>query len=151
MSLAKIILVPTDFSAAAGAALDQAVALAGKLGGRVYVMHAYQFPVVGFPAGAMVPTAEIATQIVESAESELGACVAKRKASGVEIIPILKQADPRDAVLTVAEEIAADLVIMGTHGRRGLARALIGSVAEAVVRTSSVPVMTLRAPVSSAR
>ena len=145
MSLPKIILVPTDFSVASEAALDQALALAAKLGARVYVMHAYQLPVVGFPAGVLVPSAEIATRLVTWAEGELASCVARRRASGVEILSILKQADPRDAVLAVAEEVAADLVIMGTHGRRGLARALIGSVAESVVRASPIPVMTVHA------
>jgi nucleotide-binding universal stress UspA family protein len=145
MNLPKIILVPTDFSVAAETALDHALALAARLGGKVYVMHAYQLPVVGFPDGVLVPTAEIASRIVTWAQSELAACVAKRKESSVEIIPMLKQADPRDAVVSAAEEISADLVIMGTHGRRGIARALIGSVAETVVRTSPVPVMTVHA------
>jgi len=145
MNLPKIILVPTDFSVAAETALDQAIGLASKLGAKVYVLHAYQLPVVGFPDGVLVPTAEIASRVVTWAQSELAACVAKRKGSTVEIVPILKQADPREAVLAVAEEVSADLVIMGTHGRRGIARALIGSTAEAVVRTSPVPVMTVHA------
>lgn len=145
MNLPKIILVPTDFSVASEAALDHAIGLASKLGGKVYVLHAYQLPVVGFPDGVLVPTAEIASRVISWAQTELAACVAKRKASGVEILPILKQADPREAALAVAEEISADLIVMGTHGRRGIARALIGSVAESVVRTSAVPVMTVHA------
>jgi nucleotide-binding universal stress UspA family protein len=145
MNLPKIILVPTDFSVAAESALDEALGLASKLGAKVYVLHAYQLPIVGFPDGVLVPSAEIASRVVTWAQSELTACVAKRKESSVEIVPILKQADPREAVLAVAEEISADLIIMGTHGRKGLARALIGSTAEAVVRTSPVPVMTVHA------
>ena len=145
MNVPKILLVPTDFSVAGEAALDHAVGLASRLGAKVYVLHAYQLPVVGFPDGVLVPTAEIASRIVTWAQGELAACVAKRKASGIEIVPILKQADPREAVLAVAEEVSADLIVMGTHGRRGIARALIGSVAESVVRTSPVPVMTVHA------
>jgi nucleotide-binding universal stress UspA family protein len=145
MNLPKIILVPTDFSVASEAALDQAIGLASKLGGKVYVLHAYQLPVVGFPDGVLVPTAEIASRVISWAQGELAACVAKRKECGVELLPILKQADPREAALAVAEEISADLIVMGTHGRRGIARALIGSVAESVVRTSAVPVMTVHA------
>lgn len=145
MRLPKIILVPTDFSVAAETALDRALGLASQLGAKVYVLHAYQLPIVGFPDGVLVPTAEIASRVVAWAESELAACVARRKESSVEIVPILKQADAREAVLAVAEEVDADLVVMGTHGRRGIARALIGSVAEAVVRTSPVPVMTVHA------
>jgi nucleotide-binding universal stress UspA family protein len=63
----------------------------------------------------------------------------------VELVPLLKQADPREAILTAAQELSADLVIMGTHGRHGIARALIGSVAEAIVRVSPVPVLTVHA------
>ena len=59
----------------------------------------------------------------------------------------LKQADAREAILETAEEVSADVVFMGTHGRRGIARVLIGSVAEAVVRASPVPVLTVHAAV----
>jgi nucleotide-binding universal stress UspA family protein len=145
VSLPKVILVPTDFSLSAETALDRALELAATTGASVYLMHAYQLPVVGFPDGVLVPTAEIASRIITSAQSQLAACVARRKESSVAIVPILKQADPRDAVISTAEEVSADLVIMGTHGRHGLARALIGSVAESVVRTSPVPVMTVHA------
>ena len=145
MSPPKVILVPTDFSLSAETALDRALEFAAKVGAKVYVMHAYQLPVVGFPDGVLLPTAEIASRIVTWAQSELAACVARRKESSVEIVPILKQADPRDAVISTAEDLSADLVVMGTHGRHGLARALIGSVAESVVRTSPVPVMTVHA------
>lgn len=145
MTLPKIILVATDFSVAAEAALDRAIELAAELKAKVYVLHAYQLPVVGYPDGALVASAEITERIVTLAEKELAACVAKRRSSGVELVPILKQADPRAAVLAVAEEVFADLVVMGTHGRHGIARALIGSVAEAVVRTSTVPVLTVHA------
>lgn len=149
MSPPKIILVPTDFSVAAESALDYALELAAKLGAKVYVMHAYQLPVVGFPDGVLLPSAEIATKIISFAQSQLAACVAKRQQqSSVDIVPLLKQEDPRDAVIAAAEELSADLVIMGTHGRRGLVRALIGSVAEAVIRTSTIPVLTVHAATS---
>lgn len=147
MSVPKKILVATDFSAAAEAALDYALGLAAALGATVYVVHAYQLPLglVAFPPGVPVPSADIASRIVDSAHEDLAACVAKRKGTNVELVPMLEHADPREAVLIAAKKVSADLVIMGTHGRRGIARALIGSVAEAVVRASPVPVMTLHA------
>ena len=145
MKTPSILLVPTDFSPAADRALDHAVALASRFGAKVYLLHAYELPMVGFPDGTLVPTAEIAARIVVGAEQELAAAIAKRKDSGVTILPLLKQADARDAVLATAEELSADLVVMGTHGRRGIVRALIGSVAESVVRASPVPVMTVHA------
>ncbi len=145
MGFPNVILVPTDFSPAAETALDYALQIASKSGAKVYVLHAYQLPVVGFPDGVLLPTAEIATRIITYAQKELAACVARRKESSVEIVPILKQDDARAAVIAAAEDLSADLVIMGTHGRRGIAHALIGSVAEMVVRTSHVPVMTVHA------
>jgi nucleotide-binding universal stress UspA family protein len=141
----KAILVATDFSAAAETALDDAIALASTLGARVYVMHAYQLAVIGFPDGTLVPSGSLAARIIDSAQKDMADCLAKRKDSSVEIVPLLKQGDPREAVLNTATEVSADLVVMGTHGRRGLARAFIGSVAESVVRTSPVPVMTIHA------
>ena len=145
MKTPKVILVPTDFSVAAETALDHALDLASKLGAKVYVLHAYALPIIGFPDGTLVPSAEIASSIIRSAEKELAACVAKRSESSVEIVPLLKQADPREAILAATQDLPADLVVMGTHGRRGIARALIGSVAEAIVRVSPVPVLTVHA------
>ncbi len=140
----KTILVPTDFSQAAAVALDYAVELAEKLGSKLLVMHAFELPLVGFPDGTMTITAEMATRITVAAQKALDDIVAKHETRGVELVTALVQGDPREAVLTKAEEVGADLIVMGTHGRRGIARALIGSVAESVVRTSSIPVLTLR-------
>ena len=146
MALPKIILVPTDFSTAADAALARAVDLAATLGAKVYVMHAYQLPIVGFPEGVLVPTADMATRIITWAQKELAASIARYQGRGVELVSMLEQADPRAATLSVAEEISADLIVMGTHGRRGVARALIGSLAEHIVRSAPVPVLTVHAP-----
>jgi nucleotide-binding universal stress UspA family protein len=57
---------------------------------------------------------------------------------------LLRTGDARDVICQAADEVNADLIVMGTHGRRGLSRALLGSVAEYVVRTSKVPVVTVR-------
>ncbi len=145
MKTPQILLVPTDFSVAAETALDHALSLAAALGAKVYLLHAYELPIIGFPDGTLVPSAEIASRIVNAAQKELADCVAKRKESRVTIVPMLKQADAREAILAAVQDISADLVIMGTHGRRGIARALIGSVAEAVVRVCPVPVLTVHA------
>jgi nucleotide-binding universal stress UspA family protein len=146
MSLPKTILVPVDFSEASERALVYALDLAKSTGGTVHVMHAFELPIIGFPDGTLVATAEMAAKIVDSAQSSLSALVAKYESTSVPLTAALKQADPRAAILAVAKELDAELVVMGTHGRRGLAHALIGSVAESVVRTSPIPVLTLREP-----
>jgi nucleotide-binding universal stress UspA family protein len=145
----KTILVATDFSPAAEAALDTALGLAEKLGAKVHVLHAYQLPIVEFPDSFVVPTAEVNAGIITSARRELEDCLARsarRTGSHVPLAAVLEQADPREAVLNVAQSISADLVVMGTHGRSGISRALIGSVAEAVIRRASLPVVTVHAP-----
>jgi len=102
-------------------------------------------PIIVIPAGALIPTTAIASGLIAEAEKALAAAVAKNVESRVAIEPLLKQADPREAILATVKEVGADLIIMGTHGRRGFARALIGSVAEAIVRASPAPVLTVRA------
>ena len=63
-----------------------------------------------------------------------------------EVNTIIRQGDTKQTVLKVADELDADLIVMGTHGRRGLSHALSGSVAEAVLRQSRCPVLTVRSP-----
>jgi nucleotide-binding universal stress UspA family protein len=58
--------------------------------------------------------------------------------------PIIEAADPRDLILAAAARVDADLIVMGTHGRRGLSRFVLGSVAEDVVRRSPCPVLAVR-------
>src|SRR5688572_1473510 len=121
MSLPKIILVPTDFSEPASAALDYAVAFAEKVEAKVYVLHAYQLPVMGFPDG-MIVASDITGRILAGANKAIDELISKYEGRVVEMVPLVKQADPREAVIAVAKDIGADLVIMGTHGRRGIAR-----------------------------
>jgi nucleotide-binding universal stress UspA family protein len=138
------ILVSTDFSKASEHAVDYALGLARKLGAEVILLHAYELPMVGFPDGTLLATAEMANQIITSAQSLLDKMVVSRSDCGVRLTPLLRNGDPRDEILATAKRAGADLIVMGTHGRRGLARALLGSVAEAVVRTAECPVLTVR-------
>jgi nucleotide-binding universal stress UspA family protein len=143
MTLPKIILVPTDFGAPSEAAIDHALDYARVLGAEVVLMHAYEIPIMGFPDGALVATAELSARIMEGAQAGLDRQLAARRAAGVTLRGILKQGDPWHMVNETAAEIGAGLIIMGTHGRTGIARALIGSTAEKVVRTATVPVLTV--------
>lgn len=143
MALPKKLLVPTDFSEPSRAALDYAIDLAEPLGAAVHLVHAFELPIVGFPDGAMTITAEMGARISEAAQRALDDLVHSLRSRKVDLATTLVQSDPRDAVLSTAKKIGADLIVMGTHGRRGLTRALIGSVAESVVRTSPVPVLTI--------
>jgi nucleotide-binding universal stress UspA family protein len=146
MHLPKTILVATDFSETSDRALDYAVDLAKLLGASITVMHAYELPVYGFPDGALVATVEIATRIMNAAQAALAQSCEVRADKGVKLTPILRQGVAYEEVHSVAEEINADLIVIGTHGRKGLSRALLGSVAEKVIRTATRPVLTITGP-----
>jgi nucleotide-binding universal stress UspA family protein len=143
MNLPKTILVPTDFSERSTSALEYAIHLAAKLGATVHVAHAFELPIVGFPDGTMTITAEMASRIIDAAQKALNDIEKNYGQRGVKLTTSLEQSDPRDGVIAAAKKAGADLIVMGTHGRRGLSRALIGSVAESVVRTSPIPVLTV--------
>jgi nucleotide-binding universal stress UspA family protein len=146
MESIKTILVPTDFTETSDRALDYAISLAETLRSSVTVLHVYEIPVVGFPDGALVATADIASRLADGSRAALNAAVEKRLGRGVKLTSILREGVTYEEIRKVADEIGADLIVIGTHGRRGLARALLGSVAENVIRTSTRPVLTIHGP-----
>lgn len=144
--LPKTILVPVDFGAASEFAVDYAVALAKPLGADVVVMHAYEIPVMGFPDGVVMATAELTSRVLEGAREGLTKTARRFEGSGVTLRTVVKQGDSWRAIVDAVEEVKANLIVMGTHGRRGLPRALLGSVAEKVVRMAPCPVLTVHEP-----
>jgi nucleotide-binding universal stress UspA family protein len=144
-SLPRHILVPVDFSPHAEQALDYAVALASKLDATVHVLNVIGIPTLGVPELGVALTSSVIDQIVKDNQEALEKLVSARKGQAKLAEPQLKTGDARDIILHAAEELGADLIVMGTHGRRGLSRALLGSVAEMIVRTAPVPVLTVRA------
>ena len=140
------ILVATDFTETSDRALDFGVELAKKFGASVTVIHAYQIPAMGFADGGYIAGAEVAAQLATAGQSRLDAVVDNKKTSGVPMQGILREGVPWEEVNSVAKEVDANLIVIGTHGRRGLARALLGSVAENVIRTSTTPVLVIHGP-----
>jgi nucleotide-binding universal stress UspA family protein len=112
----------------------------------VTVMHAYEIPMIGFPDGALVATADLAPRIADASRAALNSAVAKRQGGSVAIDGVLREGVAWEEINKVADEIDADVIVIGTHGRRGLARALLGSVAENVVRTAHRAVLTIHGP-----
>jgi nucleotide-binding universal stress UspA family protein len=137
------ILAPTDFSELSDHALDWAIELAASVGASVTVMHSYSIPLAAFPDAALVPTAQTALALGEASRTALDAAVAKRRDRGVPLQAVLREGEAWQEIQAVADDIDADLIVLGTHGRHGLARVLLGSVAEHVIRTSHRPVLTL--------
>jgi nucleotide-binding universal stress UspA family protein len=149
MELPKRILVAVDFTPTAERALDYAIDLAKSLGARVTVLHSYELPIVGFPDGAIVATADIAARIMNASQEAMEKLVTSRAGRGVPLEPVIKTGPPWEVINDYADDIKADLIVIGTHGRRGLSRALLGSVAENVIRTSTRPILVLHGPRTS--
>ncbi len=141
MALPKTLLVPTDFSDPAAAALDYAVELAGAFGASIVLLHAFELPIDAVHDPALGGKEAQDRRILDA----LDGLVSTSKGARVPIRSCVERADPWRAILDVSERENVDLVVMGTHGRRGLPRALLGSVAEKVVRTSAVPVLVVPA------
>lgn len=144
MNPPKNILVPTDFSAQAEQALDYACELANKLGATVNIVSVIGIPALGVPELGAAMTASVIDDMVRDNQKGLDALAESRRGKATIGQVLLRTGDARDVIPSVAEEIGADLIVMGTHGRRGLSRALLGSVTEYVVRISRVPVLTVR-------
>jgi nucleotide-binding universal stress UspA family protein len=139
------ILVPTDFSDSANAALSWADDLAQAFAARIVLLHVVDLEFQWVPAGpAVVPApvpAAIVRRVREQARASLDASAAK---TPVVDRRLLRSGHARDVILSTSDEVKADVIVMGTHGRRGVAHLFIGSVAEYVVRHARVPVMTVR-------
>jgi nucleotide-binding universal stress UspA family protein len=144
MTELRRILVPTDFTETSDHAVDWALGVAAKVGGKVTVMHAYELPIIGFPDGTIIATPTIASHIADGSRAALDATVKRIVARGFSVESVLKEGIIYEEINAVAEAIDADLIVIGTHGRKGLARALLGSVAENVIRTATRPVVTIR-------
>ena len=144
MTLPTNILVATDFGELADRALDYAIELAAKFDATVHLVHNLSVPTIGIPDVGPVPHAAAIDGLVREGEGMLQNVVARSRARATFGNVILRIGDPRDAIVEVAKEVHADLIVIGTHGRHGVARALLGSVAEAVVRAAPCPVMTVR-------
>jgi nucleotide-binding universal stress UspA family protein len=140
--LIRHILVPHDFSETADKALAYALTLAEKLGSRVTVLHVYEIPAYPFPEGPAM-TIPMAAELEKASATALEAVVARSQRPGMKLETQLRQGAPWREIDEGARELKADLVVMATHGRKGLARALLGSVAEKVVRTAPCPVLTV--------
>jgi nucleotide-binding universal stress UspA family protein len=133
------ILLPTDGSAAAEAAVDHAVRLARAFDATVHVMSVVEpIPAVEMDA------ALVHERLRESADRAVDRACERLDAAGVPHASSVRDGSAHRSILAAAEEADADLIVMGTHGRTGVGRVLLGSVTERVVRRSDAPVMSVR-------
>ncbi len=140
----RSILVATDFSEASAPAVERAISLAKECGAELTIVHAYQPPSLLLDGYIPPPTYEKWDHsLEEEARRKLDRLVEDALRTGVRAIPLLLTGTPYEAITDAAEDLHCDLVITGTHGRTGVSRFFLGSVASRVVSTAPCPVMTI--------
>lgn len=105
--------------------------------------HAQEYSLLGLQANLGGGMPDVSERLMRSARAALDGVVARHQGRGVEVDAILREGISWSEIVGLAASLDADLIVMGTHGRRGLARAFLGSVAEKVVRYATVPVLTV--------
>lgn len=137
--LPKVVLAAVDFSDASARAVEHAALIAACAKGRVVLVHVVNVapPAVGVDMTGMAPTLDVEGEM--RAAREAMPRFEQLAGPGAEVL--VRVGSPQDEILRAARETGAEMLVMGTHGRRGLARMLVGSVAEAVARRAAVPVV----------
>jgi nucleotide-binding universal stress UspA family protein len=139
------ILVPTDGSDAAAAALEPAFELATTTGATVHALYVVE-PVYS----AEYNVQEIYDALREEANRVLEDIAERGEAAGVEVVTAVENGTAHRRILEYADENGVDVVVMATHGRTGIGRYLLGSVTEKIVRLSDAPVLTIPAKAAAA-
>jgi nucleotide-binding universal stress UspA family protein len=142
------ILVPTDFSACATPAVRYAAELSDKFAAELILLHVVPDAVLALPDAVMptpAPPADL-TALEAAGRDGLANLIAAEGLAARHPRAEVRAGSPAAEILAAAKDLHADLVCIGTHGRGGLARVLLGSVAEHVVRQSPCPVLTVRPP-----
>lgn len=150
MIVLKNILVATDFSDPSSAALAYGRELARSFGASMTVVHVVDDITVrayGVDSGVFMTDPQVQRQFEAEARALVDAAISDEdrlqlKASAV----VLKSSAPASAIVAYAQESRTGLIVMGTHGRGGVAHLLMGSVSERVVQTAPCPVLTVRHP-----
>jgi nucleotide-binding universal stress UspA family protein len=147
MSLFKKILVPVDGSEPSDAAVALAIRLARDQEARLLFVHVCE--VAKIAAMVSAPAVGVDASYAIDAEREAGEDALRRAgaaalAGTVQSESILEDGGNVDSIVAIAKRQAADLIVIGSHGRGGIARALLGSVAEGVLRHSDIPVLVTR-------
>ena len=138
------ILLPTDGSDAVRPAVETALNLAETYGATLHVLFIVDQPVsVSGTAEGFTGLDNLLDELEEEGHRATDSIAERANDSDIETVGAVRRGNPRDDILTYAAEHDVDLIVMGTHGRTGIKRTLLGSVTEAVVRHSEIPVLTV--------
>lgn len=144
----KSILFPTDFSDTSQHVLPYAASFAEEFKAKLYILHVIEdisnaayFDMLTGP-----PLEEMYTELEKQAWTQLNETLPERKREVVQWEPLIRRGAPALEIVHAAEELEADMIVLGTHGRTGFKHMLFGSVAEKVIRMAPCPVLTVRHP-----
>ena len=143
MKTFKHILVPTDFSPSSAAAIELAINIATQFDAELTLLHVWELPVYPYTE-LMLSSAELTNAIEKAATESLETKLKEVRLRLPRTKSLLKVGIPWQQIVATSKESRADLLVMGTHGRRGFEHAIMGSVAEKLVRLSPIPVLTVR-------
>jgi nucleotide-binding universal stress UspA family protein len=143
MWLTKKILVPCDFEDLSRKACDMGLEIARSSRVPLVVLHVFQIPAAIYTGVAPMPLLDYTELVEKSAQAALRDEATRLQGKDVEVVPLFKMGVTWAEIIETAKRLDVGLIVMGTHGRRALPRAIMGSVAEKVVRLSPVPVLTI--------
>jgi nucleotide-binding universal stress UspA family protein len=146
MGIAKKILVPVDFSSGSERAVEKAAELATLLDASIELMHVYQLPVFALPDSSITVSPTYIADLTDRAQQALNKYRDELSARGLPSATKLVEGMPAQAIVDHANDISAEMIVMGTHGHGGFKRFLLGSTAERVVRMATVPVLSVHLP-----
>jgi nucleotide-binding universal stress UspA family protein len=146
MTRIRHVLFASDLSPESRRALDRAIAIASGLGARLTIVNILAPPIPIVPDWYVdaVTLGRLEKQAREWCTRQLAKLSERARKAGVRTQTLLKDGDAADQIVRTARSTRADLIVVGTHGRRGLPKFVLGSVADRVIRTASCPVVTVR-------
>ncbi len=141
----KKICCPVDFSESSRAALRVAASLARRHGAELLLFHAYPLPGYTLPEGSVLPSSHMLQDLASQTEAQLERWKRETESLGAPRVAVAQAVgEPAAEIVEFARSSGTDLLVIGTHGRTGLRHAILGSVAERVVRNAGCPVLTIR-------
>lgn len=138
------IVVGVDFSEPSERALDFAIAVAKRTGATIHLTHSFHLPAPGPTPDVVLFPMDTWTSVRERAAHKLEAMLERLRSDGLTAELHLCPGYAASAIVETAQEVGADLIVVGTRGRSGLAHVLLGSIAERTLRSAPCPVVTVR-------
>lgn len=142
----KNILCPIDYSVYSEKALKYAIEFAEKYNAKLYLMHVLDIRIYDITDPELYNVNVIDKETINKLRERLHKCISEDTRKNIEVETIVIEGVPFAEIIKKARECKVDLIVLGTHGRTGLSHAIMGSVAEKVVRKAPCPVLTIRHP-----